>query len=98
MVLNTISFVQKTGLWETIILAYKTLGVVFGGLVTSPLYVYPSMHLNSPTEDDYLGIYCIIFWTLSLIGVVKYACIALKADDQGEGNVIFCNQFLSVIY
>ncbi|PQP92245.1 putative potassium transporter 17 isoform X2 [Prunus yedoensis var. nudiflora] len=74
------------GRWETLILAYKTLGVVFGGLVTSPLYVYPSMHLKSPTEDDYLGIYSIMFWTLSLIGVVKYASIALKADDQGEGG------------
>ncbi|KAL1803503.1 hypothetical protein ACET3Z_032150 [Daucus carota] len=75
-----------TGRWATIVLAYKTLGVVFGGLVTSPLYVYPSMNLKSPTEDDYLGIYCIIFWTLSLIGVVKYSWIALKADDQGEGG------------
>ncbi|CAL5427734.1 unnamed protein product [Camellia sinensis] len=68
----------------TLKLAYKTLGVVFGGLVTSPLYVYPSMQLKSPIEDDYLGIYSIMFWTLSLIGVVKYACIALRADDQGE--------------
>ncbi|KAL3338709.1 hypothetical protein AABB24_027700, partial [Solanum stoloniferum] len=72
--------------WETLVLAYKTLGVVFGGLVTSPLYVYPSMPLKSPTEDDYLGIYSIMFWTLSLIGVVKYATIALQADDQGEGG------------
>lgn len=69
------------------LLAYKTLGVVFGGLVTSPLYVYPSMPLKFPTEDDYLGIYSIMFWTLTLIGVVKYACIALKADDQGEGTL-----------
>ena len=53
--------------------------------MTSPLYVYPSMPLKSPTEEDYLGIYSIMFWTLTLIGVVKYACIALKADDQGEG-------------
>lgn len=73
----------------TLLLAYKTLGVVFGGLVTSPLYVYPSMPLKSPTEEDYLGIYSIMFWTLTLIGVVKYACIALKADDQGEGIHIF---------
>ena len=71
---------------NNLLLAYKTLGVVFGGLVTSPLYVYPSMHLKSPTEDDYLGIYSIMFWTLTLIGVVKYASIALKADDQGEGT------------
>ena len=76
---------QERGRWETVVLAYKTLGVVFGGLVTSPLYVYPSMPLKSPTEQDYLGIYSIMFWTLTLIGVVKYTCIALKADDQGEG-------------
>ncbi|KAL2545803.1 putative potassium transporter 17 [Forsythia ovata] len=71
---------------ENLVLAYKTLGVVFGGLVTSPLYVYPSMPLKSPTEDDYLGIYSIMFWTISLIGVVKYASIAFKADDHGEGG------------
>ncbi|KAG6764360.1 hypothetical protein POTOM_031826 [Populus tomentosa] len=77
---------QERGRWETVVLAYKTLGVVLGGLVTSPLYVYPSMPLKSPTEQDYLGIYSIMFWTLSLIGVVKYTSIALKADDQGEGG------------
>ena len=43
------------------------------------------MPLKSPTENDYLGIYSIMFWTLTLIGVVKYAFIALQADDQGEG-------------
>ncbi|PSR84885.1 Potassium transporter like [Actinidia chinensis var. chinensis] len=84
--------------WGDLKLAYKTLGVVFGGLVTSPLYVYPSMPLKSPTEEDYLGIYSIMFWTLTLIGVVKYACIALKADDQGEGGTfalysLLCRNF-----
>lgn len=49
------------------------------------MYVYPSMILKSPTEEDYLGIYSIMFWTLTLIGVVKYASITLKADDQVEG-------------
>ncbi|KAL0005069.1 hypothetical protein SO802_012630 [Lithocarpus litseifolius] len=72
--------------WSTLLIGYKTLGVVFGGLVTSPLYVYPSMPLKSPTKEDYLGICSIMFWTLTLIGVVKYASIAIKADDQGEGT------------
>lgn len=45
------------------------------------------MHLKSPTEADYLGIYSIMFWTLTLIGVVKYASIALNADDHGEGTL-----------
>lgn len=76
---------QEKSRWGDLLLAYRTLGVVFGGLVTSPLYVYSSMPLKSPTENDYLGIYSIMFWTLTLIGVVKYAFIALQADDQGEG-------------
>ncbi|CAL5427784.1 unnamed protein product [Camellia sinensis] len=70
--------IQPSGDKGTLKLAYKTLGVVFGGLVTSPLYVYPSMQLKFPSEDDYLGIYNIMFWTLSLIGIVKYASIALR--------------------
>lgn len=83
---------------DTLVLAYKTLGVVFGGLVTSPLYVYPSMPLKSPTEQDYLGIYSIMFWTLTLIGLVKYANIAIKADDHGEGGTfalysLLCRHF-----
>ncbi|XP_020535004.1 probable potassium transporter 17 isoform X2 [Jatropha curcas] len=44
------------------------------------------MPLKSPTEEDYLGIYSIMFWTLTLIGVVKYCCLALMADDHGEGG------------
>ena len=74
--------------WRDIALAYRTLGVVFGGLVTSPLYVYPSMNLNSTKEEDYLGIFSIMFWTLTLIGVVKYVCMALIADDQGQGGTL----------
>ncbi|XP_020174941.1 probable potassium transporter 4 [Aegilops tauschii subsp. strangulata] len=77
---------KKKGFYQDLVLAYKTLGVVFGGLVTSPLYVYPSMNLTNPTEEDYLGIYSIMFWTLTLIGVIKYICIALNADDHGEGG------------
>lgn len=83
---NHVGEKDKGGGWRNIALAYRTFGVVFGGLVTSPLYVYPSMNLKSPKEEDYLGIYSIMFWTLTLIGVIKYVCIALKADDQGEGG------------
>lgn len=66
--------------------------------MTSPLYVYPSMPLKSPTEEDYLGIYSIMFWTLTLIGLVKYANIAIKADDHGEGGTfalysLLCRHF-----
>ncbi|XP_039144429.1 probable potassium transporter 17 isoform X2 [Dioscorea cayenensis subsp. rotundata] len=72
--------------WRNIILAYKTLGVVFGGLATSPLYVFNALNFKAPTEDDFLGIFSIMFWTLTMIGFVKYVCIALNADDNGEGG------------
>lgn len=72
--------------------------MVFGGLVTSPLYVYPSMNLKAPTVEDYLSIYCIIFWTLTLIGVVKYVGIALNADDQGEGFLILFFSMLEEVF
>lgn len=86
LVHSSVNCEQVGNVRKNLFLAYKTLGVVFGGLVTSPLYVYPSMNLSSPTEADYLGIYSIMFWTLTLIGVVKYVCIALSADDHGEGG------------
>ncbi|RWR95931.1 putative potassium transporter 17 isoform X1 [Cinnamomum micranthum f. kanehirae] len=95
---NSISSSKWKERWRTLFLAYRTLGVVFGGLVTSPLYVYPSMKLRSPTEEDYLSIYSIIFWTLSLIGVVKYVGIAVNADDQGEGilNLFSVNEWIDL--
>lgn len=77
---------EKQSKWKQFVLAYQTLGVVFGGLATSPLYVYPSMNLKSPDEEDYLGILSLMLWTLTLIGVLKYVCLALHADDRGEGG------------
>ncbi|KAF8779737.1 hypothetical protein HU200_002322 [Digitaria exilis] len=84
--MHSLNSEQGSNFRKDLFLAYKTLGVVFGGLVTSPLYVYPSMNLASPTKDDYMGLYSIMFWTLTLIGVVKYVGIALNADDHGEGK------------
>ncbi|GMH01370.1 hypothetical protein Nepgr_003209 [Nepenthes gracilis] len=45
------------------------MGVVSGVLVTSPLYVYPSMPLKSPIELDCLGIHSLMFLALTLVGV-----------------------------
>ncbi|KAF3338689.1 potassium transporter 26-like protein [Carex littledalei] len=71
---------------ETIVLGYQSLGVVYGDLGTSPLYVFSSIKLSEPTERDLLGIFSIIFWTLTLMGLLKYVLIVLRADDHGEGG------------
>lgn len=73
------------------LLGYQSLGVVYGDLGTSPLYVFSSIKLSEPTERDLLGILSIIFWTLTLMGLLKYVLIVLRADDHGEGTEFFAN-------
>ncbi|XP_059063844.1 potassium transporter 1 isoform X2 [Cryptomeria japonica] len=69
-------------------LAYQSLGIVYGDLSTSPLYVYKStfsgklkLHEN---DDEILGVLSFIFWTFTLIPLFKYIFIVLTADDNGE--------------
>ncbi|GMH31136.1 hypothetical protein Nepgr_032979 [Nepenthes gracilis] len=77
--------------WKTVlILAYQSLGVVYGDLSTSPLYVYKNafaedIHHSESNEEIY-GVLSFVFWTLTLIPLVKYVFIVLRADDNGEGG------------
>ncbi|XP_073021936.1 potassium transporter 6-like isoform X2 [Primulina eburnea] len=77
--------------WRTILtLAYQSLGVVYGDLSTSPLYVYQTAFAgdiaHSDSNDEIFGALSFIFWTLTLIPLLKYAFILLRADDDGEGG------------
>lgn len=74
-------------------LAYQSLGVVYGDLSTSPLYVYKTTFSGklSLHEDDeeIFGVLSFIFWTFTLIALFKYIFIVMSADDNGEGSVSF---------
>lgn len=77
--------------WRTILtLAYQSLGVVYGDLSTSPLYVYKSTFAedieHSETNEEIFGVLSFVFWTLTLVPLLKYVFIVLKADDNGEGG------------
>ncbi|KAL2546986.1 Potassium transporter 6 [Forsythia ovata] len=76
--------------WRTILtLAYQSLGVVYGDLSTSPLYVYKSTFADiehSETNEEIFGVLSFVFWTLTLVPLLKYVFIVLKADDNGEGG------------
>lgn len=78
-----------TNVSKKLILAYQSFGVVYGDLSTSPLYVYKSTFLgklDSHRNDDAIfGAFSLIFWTLTLIPLLKYIFIVLSADDNGEG-------------
>ena len=71
-------------------LAYQSLGVVYGDLSTSPLYVYKSTFAediqHSETNEEIYGVLSFVFWTLTLVPLLKYVFIVLKADDNGEGG------------
>ncbi|XP_057437293.1 potassium transporter 8-like [Lotus japonicus] len=77
--------------WRTVLtLAYQSLGVVYGDLSTSPLYVYKSTFAediqHSDTNEEIYGVLSFVFWTLTLIPLLKYVFIVLRADDNGEGG------------
>lgn len=77
--------------WRTVmILAYQSLGVVYGDLSTSPLYVFKNAFADdiqhSETNEEIYGVLSFVFWTLTLVPLLKYVFIVLHADDNGEGG------------
>ncbi|MGE5108230.1 MAG: KUP/HAK/KT family potassium transporter [Sphingobacteriales bacterium] len=64
------------------------LGIIYGDIGTSPLYVMNAIvngkHIN---ELLILGSLSCIFWTLTLQTTIKYVLLTLKADNRGEGGI-----------
>jgi len=68
-----------------------TMGIVFGDIGTSPLYVMKAIIGGSSgiIELDFiLGAISCIIWTLTLQTTVKYVLITLRADNKGEGGIM----------
>jgi len=64
------------------------LGIIYGDIGTSPLYVFNAI-INGKTisEDLILGGLSCIIWTLTLQTTVKYVILTLQADNRGEGGI-----------
>jgi len=66
-----------------------TLGIVFGDIGTSPLYVMGAiLGKGLITKELVLGGLSAIFWTLTLQATFKYIILTLRADNHGEGGVL----------
>jgi KUP system potassium uptake protein len=64
------------------------LGIIFGGIGTSPLYVLNATTTGKLiTPELVLGILSCIIWTLTLQTTIKYIILTLQADNKGEGGV-----------
>lgn len=78
-----------------------TVGIIFGDIGTSPLYVLKAITNSEPvlinghwveqgkkiTEQLILGALSCIFWTLTLQTTIKYVIVTLRADNKGEGGI-----------
>jgi KUP system potassium uptake protein len=66
-----------------------TLGIVFGDIGTSPLYVMKAIVREGyPIEPDFiLGVLSCVIWTLTIQTTIKYVIITLRADNKGEGGI-----------
>ena len=66
-----------------------SLGIIYGDIGTSPLYVMKAIiGLEFAINKDLvLGGVSLVFWTLTLQTTIKYVIITLSADNHGEGGI-----------
>jgi KUP system potassium uptake protein len=74
-------------------MALAALGVVYGDLGTSPLYAVRQCFVATPngmppTPAGVLGVMSLIFWALTLVVIVKYLTVVMRADNHGEGGIL----------
>jgi len=82
--MNNLSTHQKV----TAVTLLVALGIIYGDIGTSPLYVMKAIIGNRPISEllVYGGISC-VFWTLTFQTTFKYIFLTLSADNHGEGGV-----------
>lgn len=78
------SHIPKFGLAGLLV----TLGIIYGDIGTSPLYVMKAIVGDRVIDQDLIlgGMSC-IFWTLTLQTTIKYILLILRADNKGEGGI-----------
>ncbi|MET0244866.1 MAG: KUP/HAK/KT family potassium transporter [Flavitalea sp.] len=64
------------------------LGIIYGDIGTSPLYVLNAIIKDKTVTDELIfGSLSLVIWTLTLQTTVKYVMLTLKADNKGEGGI-----------
>ena len=69
-----------------------TIGIVYGDIGTSPMYVMKSIlegngGITQIDADFIVGSLSLVIWTITLLTTIKYMLIAMKADNHGEGGI-----------
>jgi len=75
-------------------LVLGAIGVVFGDIGTSPLYALKECfspenpHHVAASHANVLGVLSLVFWSLTMVIVVKYTTFIMRADNEGAGGIL----------
>jgi len=70
------------------------IGVVYGDIGTSPLYALKECfspenpHHVTVTSGNVLGVLSLVFWSLTMVIIVKYMTFIMRADNDGAGGIL----------
>lgn len=82
-----------------LLLTLTALGVVYGDIGTSPLYVVNLCFLGpnaiAATRGNVLGVLSLIVWALLIVISTKYLLFVLRADNRGEGGILALTALLN---
>ena len=76
-------------------MTFQSIGVIYGDIGTSPLYVYSSVFTENPDKQDLVGVLSLIIWSLLMMVTLKYIIVILFADNDGEGGTFSTYSLLS---
>ena len=80
----------RQGGWAKLTLA--ALGIVYGDIGTSPLYVMKTVFDKSAglalSEPELVGVISLILWSLMIVVTLKYVLLIMRADNHGEGGIM----------
>ena len=73
------------------LLAFGTLGIVFGDIGTSPIYAFRESFHHADLEISQtttFGAASVAFWSLVIVICLKYLATVMRADNHGEGGIL----------
>ena len=88
-------YLQAFSIGQIFALGYQSIGVIYGDIGTSPLYVFSSVFTEAPSHIDLLGALSLVLWSITLMVTVKYILLILHADNDGEGGTFSTYSLLS---
>ena len=73
-------------------LTLAALGIVYGDIGTSPLYVMKTVFAKEGglalNEAEIVGVLSLILWSLMVVVTLKYVLLIMRADNRGEGGIM----------